>query len=57
VGSGTGPRIDTYGLIVRRPLGVVGAIVTWNVVVAKPSDTISLTTLGIAEIMPPLFFL
>ena len=56
VGSGTDPRINTYGLIVRRPPGVVGAIVTWNVV-AKPSDTIPLTTLGIAEIMHPLFFL
>jgi len=44
VGSGTGPRIDTYGLIVRRPLGVV---------VAKPSDTMPLTTLRIAEIMHP----
>src|SRR5215204_2031772 len=60
---------DTYGLIVRRPLGVVGAIVPWNfpttllgnklgpalitgnVVVAKPSDTTPLTTLRIAEIM------
>lgn len=60
---------DTYGLIVRRPLGVIGAIVPWNfpttllgnklgpalitgnVVVAKPSDTTPLTTLRIAEIM------
>src|SRR5215212_3107148 len=65
------PDLDegTYGLIVRRPLGVVGAIVPWNfpttllgnklgpalitgnVVVAKPSDTTPLTTLRIAEIM------
>lgn len=60
---------DTYGLIVRRPLGVIGAIVPWNfpttllgnklgpalitgnVVVAKPADTTPLTTLRIAEIM------
>src|ERR671938_981420 len=60
---------DTYGLIIRRPLGVIGAIVPWNfpttllgnklgpalvtgnVVVAKPSDTTPLTTLRIAEIM------
>ena len=60
---------DTYGLIIRRPLGVVGAIVPWNfpttllgnklgpalitgnVVVAKPADTTPLTTLRIAEIM------
>src|SRR5215204_5623509 len=60
---------DTYGMIVRRPLGVIGAIVPWNfpttllgnklgpalitgnVVVAKPSDTTPLTTLRIAEIM------
>src|SRR5215210_1113469 len=65
------PDLDenTYGLIVRRPLGVVGAIVPWNfpttllgnklgpalitgnVVVAKPADTTPLTTLRIAEIM------
>ena len=61
--------VDTYGLIVRRPLGIIGAIVPWNfpttllanklgpalvtgnVVVAKPSDTTPLTTLRIAEIM------
>lgn len=61
--------VDTYGLIVRRPLGVIGAIVPWNfpttllgnklgpalvtgnVVVAKPADTTPLTTLRIAEIM------
>jgi len=61
--------VDTYGLIVRRPVGIVGAIVpcnfpttllanklgpalvTGNVVVAKPSDTTPLTTLRIAEIM------
>jgi acyl-CoA reductase-like NAD-dependent aldehyde dehydrogenase len=61
--------VDTYGLIVRRPVGIVGAIVPWNfpttllanklgpalvtgnVVVAKPSDTTPLTTLRIAEIM------
>jgi len=60
---------DTYGLIIRRPLGVIGAIVPWNfpttllgnklgpalitgnVVVAKPADTTPLTTLRIAEIM------
>src|ERR671912_446490 len=60
---------DTYGLIVRRPLGVIGAIVPWNfpttllgnklgpalitgnVVVAKPADTTPLTTLRIAGIM------
>src|ERR671910_1160556 len=60
---------DTYGLIVRRPLGVIGAIVPWNfpttllgnklgpalitgnVVVAKPAETTPLTTLRIAEIM------
>jgi acyl-CoA reductase-like NAD-dependent aldehyde dehydrogenase len=60
---------DTYGLIIRRPLGVVGAIVPWNfpttllgnklgpalitgnVVVAKPAETTPLTTLRIAEIM------
>lgn len=60
---------DTYGLIVRRPLGVVGAIVPWNfpttllgnklgpalitgnVVVAKPADSTPLTTLRIAEVM------
>src|SRR5215204_3385826 len=61
--------VNTYGLIVRRPLGVIGAIVPWNfpttllgnklgpalitgnVVVAKPADTTPLTTLRIAEIM------
>ncbi|QIN80751.1 aldehyde dehydrogenase family protein [Rubrobacter marinus] len=61
--------VDTYGLIIRRPLGVIGAIVPWNfpttllgnklgpalvtgnVVVAKPADTTPLTTLRIAEIM------
>ena len=61
--------VDAYGLIVRRPLGVIGAIVPWNfpttllgnklgpalitgnVVVAKPADTTPLTTLRIAEIM------
>jgi acyl-CoA reductase-like NAD-dependent aldehyde dehydrogenase len=50
---------DTYGLIIRRPLGVIGAIVPWNFpttllgnnVVAKPADTTPLTTLRIAEIM------
>ena len=60
---------DAYGLIVRRPLGVIEAIVPWNfpttllgnklgpalitgnVVVAKPADTTPLTTLRIAEIM------
>src|SRR5215212_9248747 len=60
---------DAYGLIIRRPLGVIGAIVPWNfpttllgnklgpalitgnVVVAKPADTTPLTTLRIAEIM------
>jgi acyl-CoA reductase-like NAD-dependent aldehyde dehydrogenase len=60
---------DTYGLIIRRPLGVIGAIVPWNfpttllanklgpalitgnVVVAKPADTTPLTTLRIAQIM------
>jgi acyl-CoA reductase-like NAD-dependent aldehyde dehydrogenase len=60
---------DTYGLIVRRPLGVIGAIVPWNfpttllgnklgpalitgnVLVAKPADTTPLTTLRIADIM------
>ena len=60
---------DTYGLIIRRPLGVIGAIVPWNfpttllgnklgpalitgnVVVAKPADSTPLTTLRIAEIM------
>lgn len=60
---------DTYGLIVRRPLGVIGAIVPWNfpttllgnklgpalitgnVVVAKPADTTPLTTLRVAGIM------
>ena len=60
---------DTYGLIVRRPLGVIGAIVPWNfpttllgnklgpalitgnVVVAKPADTTPLTTLRIAQVM------
>src|SRR5918997_5528279 len=60
---------DTYGLIIRRPLGVIGAIVPWNfpttllgnklgpalitgnVVVAKPADTTPLTTLRIAEII------
>ena len=66
------PDLDengTYGLIVRRPLGVVGAIVPWNfpttllgnklgpalvtgnVVVAKPAETTPLATLRIAEIM------
>lgn len=61
--------VDTYGLIVRRPLGVIGAIVPWNfpttllgnklgpalitgnVVVAKPADTTPLVTLRIAQIM------
>src|SRR5918994_935680 len=60
---------DTYGLIIRRPLGGIGAIVPWNfpttllgnklgpalitgnVVVAKPADTTPLTTLRVAEIM------
>ena len=60
---------DTYGLIVRRPLGVIGAIVPWNfpttllgnklgpalitgnVVVAKPADSTPLTTLRVADIM------
>src|SRR5215210_724722 len=60
---------DTYGLIIRRPLGVIGAIVPWNfpttllgnklgpalitgnVVVAKPANTTPLTTVRIAEIM------
>src|ERR671912_2893024 len=60
---------DTYGLIIRRPSGVIGAIVPWNfpttllgnklgpalitgnVVVAKPADTTPLTTLRIAGIM------
>ncbi len=65
------PDLDegTYGMIVRRPLGVVGAIVPWNfpttllgnklgpalitgnVVVAKPAETTPLTTLRIAQIM------
>ncbi|WP_207890516.1 aldehyde dehydrogenase family protein [Rubrobacter taiwanensis] len=60
---------DTYGLIIKRPLGVVGAIVPWNfpttllanklgpalvtgnVVVAKPAETTPLVTLRLAGIM------
>jgi acyl-CoA reductase-like NAD-dependent aldehyde dehydrogenase len=65
------PDLDegTYGMIVRRPLGVIGAIVPWNfpttllsnklgpalvtgnVVVAKPAESTPLVTLKLAEVM------
>lgn len=75
------PSLDagTYGLVLKRPIGVVAAIVPWNfpttllgnklgpalitgnVVVAKPAETTPLTTLRIAALfreagLPPGVF-